>query len=41
MQSQPWNKIFDEVDKLSDMNESNIMKLVAFEDELIGGGDYI
>jgi len=40
MQSQRWSKISDEVDKLFDMDESNIMKLVISQDELVGR-DYV
>jgi len=40
MKSQLWTKITDEVDKLFDMDEYDIIKFVATEDELVGR-DYI
>jgi len=32
-----WSKIFDEMDQLSKMEESNMMRHVKNKDELVGG----
>jgi len=32
-----WSKIFDEMDQLSEMEESNMMRHVKNKDELVGG----
>jgi len=37
MESQLWTKIFDEVDKFSDMDELDIKKKFVTQDELIRG----
>jgi len=36
VQSEFWIQIFEEVDKLSNMDKFDIMKFIVNEDELIG-----